>query len=240
MINAEVAKRFHSLSRIDRKVFDQEYQYRGQTKNLLEKFSNRLGSAEDSPFLGYIGKHYFDQKTKVVYVGKAGGESSLSDQNGDLYFHEKFVEFQSSSGQIKDFVDYNEITKLALSRWKIMIYINSFLFGVERDLDSIAFCNIVPFRYRGSPSKKVMKIAFENYTSDFLNLVQADMIIPLGANLTYSISDLWKSNYRRKRIMAGIPRTNGDTWIDDRGSDCLNLCIQDHLHLRSARLKLVK
>ena len=85
-----------------------------------------------------------------------------------------------------------------------------------------------------------MKIAFENYTSDFLNLVQADMIIPLGANLTYSISDLWKSNYRRKRIMAGIPRTNGDTWIDDRGSDCLNLCIQDHLHLRSARLKLVK
>ena len=85
-----------------------------------------------------------------------------------------------------------------------------------------------------------MKIAFENYTSDFLNLVQADMIIPLGANLTSSIHDLWKSNYHRKRIMAGIPRTNGDTWIDDRGSDCLNLCIKNHLHLRSARLKLVK
>ena len=240
MINAALAKRFHSLSRIDRKVFDQEYEYRGQKKNLLDKFSHRLGRAENSPFLGYIGKNYFDQKTKVVFVGKAGGESSPSDQNCDLFFHEKFLEFQSSPGQIQDYLDYNEITKLALSRWKIMIYINFFLFGVERDLDSIAFCNIVPFRYRGSPTKRVMKIAFENYTSDFLNLVQADMIIPLGGNLTSSIHDLWKSTYHGKRIMAGIPRTNGDTWIDDRGSDCLNLCIKDHLHIRSARLKLVK
>ena len=40
--------------------------------------------------------------------------------------------------------------------------------------------------------------------------------------------------------MAGIPRTNGDTSIDDRGADCLNLCIKDHLHFRSARLKVVK
>ena len=240
MINAALAKRFHSLSRIDRKVFDQEYEYRGQKKNLLDKFSDRLGRAENSPFLGYIGKNYFDQKTKVVFVGKAGGESSPSDQNCDLFFHEKFLEFQSSPGQIQDYLDYNEITKLALSRWKIMIYINFFLFGVERDLDSIAFCNIVPFRYRGSPTKRVMKIAFENYTSDFLNLVQADMIIPLGGNLTSSIHDLWKSTYHGRRIMAGIPRTNGDTWIDDRGSDCLNLCIKDHLHIRSARLKLVK
>tara|TARA_Y100001935_G_C17244080_1_gene477305 strand:+ start:67 stop:789 length:723 start_codon:yes stop_codon:yes gene_type:complete len=240
MINAALAKRFHSLSRIDRKVFDQEYEYRGQKKNLLDKFSDRLGRAENSPFLGYIGKNYFDQKTKVVFVGKAGGESSSSDQNCDLFFHEKFLEFQSSPGQIQDYLDYNEITKLALSRWKIMIYINFFLFGVERDLDSIAFCNIVPFRYRGSPTKRVMKIAFENYTSDFLNLVQADMIIPLGGNLTSSIHDLWKSTYHGKIIMAGIPRTNGDTWIDDRGSDCLNLCIKDHLHIRSARLKLVK
>ena len=240
MINAALAKRFHSLSRIDRKVFDQEYEYRGQKKNLLDKFSDRLVRAENSPFLGYIGKNYFDQKTKVVFVGKAGGESSSSDQNCDLFFHEKFLEFQSSPGQIQDYLDYNEITKLALSRWKIMIYINFFLFGVERDLDSIAFCNIVPFRYRGSPTKRVMKIAFENYTSDFLNLVQADMIIPLGGNLTSSIHDLWKSTYHGKIIMAGIPRTNGDTWIDDRGSDCLNLCIKDHLHIRSARLKLVK
>lgn len=240
MINAALAKRFHSLSRIDRKVFDQEYEYRGQKKNLLDKFSDRLGRAENSPFLGYIGKNYFDQKTKVVFVGKAGGESSSSDQNCDLFFHEKFLEFQSSPGQIQDYLDYNEITKLALSRWKIMIYLNFFLFRVERDLDSIAFCNIVPFRYRGSPTKRVMKIAFENYTSDFLNLVQADMIIPLGGNLTSSIHDLWKSTYHGKRIMAGIPRTNGDTWIDDRGSDCLNLCIKDHLHIRSARLKLVK
>ena len=240
MINAEIAKKFHNLSSIDRQMFDETYQYRGQTKNLLDKFSDRLGRAEDSPFLGYIGKNYFDQKTKVVFVGKAGGESSSSDQNGDLFFHEKFLEFQSSSGQIQDFVDYNEITKLALSRWNIAIYIHFFLNGVERDFDSIAFCNIVPFRYKGSPSKKAMEIAFENYTSDFLNLVQADMIIPLGANLTSSIHDLWRSNYHGKRIMAGIPRTNGDTWIDDRGADCLNLCIKDHLHFRSARLKVVK
>lgn len=240
MINGEIAKKFHNLSSIDRQMFDETYQYREQTKNLLDKFSNKLGSAEDSPFLGYIGENYFDQKTKVVFVGKAGGESIIADRKYDLFLHEKFLEFQSSGDYIKAYKDYNEVTGLALSRSNIAIYIHHFLFGVERDFDSIAFCNIVPFRYRGSPTKKTMEIAFENYTSDFLNLVQADMIIPLGSNLTFLINDLWKSNYHGKSIMAGIPRTNGDTWIDKRGSDCLKLCINNHLHKRSARLKVVK
>jgi hypothetical protein len=234
-------KKLHQFTSLNRRIFDIPYQSNGETKNYLDRFSNRLGEKEDAPFIGYIGERYLQQRVKVVFVGKAGGESSNNDNVVDDSLYETFLEFKNTRHHESGYSNYSKEYKKALENWKISIYIKEFLFHTELNLEDISYFNVVPFRYKGSPLKSVLKIAFHNYASDFLNLVQADMIVPLGTNIP--IYDLWNSGYKPWKIFSGISRTNGDTWIDERGRKCLSLCIDDYTHQKRAKgpkLKLIK
>ena len=49
-----------------------------------------------------------------------------------------------------------------------------------QDIKNIAYINIVPYRYKGAPTKSIYKIAWDNFTNKLLNIINPDLIIPLG------------------------------------------------------------
>ena len=177
----------------------------------LERFSSNLGEIENNPFLGFIGKNYFESRSKICFIARAGAESRyLSDE--DIRMNKYFMNFKKSelNNRFKYFWDYQEVLKNHISNWpvfKIPKYLNS---KTNKDINNISYLNIVPYRYKGRPIKIIYKIAWENYTNKLLEILSPHIIIPLGKHLEDEI----KTNYQGiSLVVNGITRTNGDNYL---------------------------
>ena len=190
-------------------------------KNYLDKFSSNLGEVENNPFLGFIGKDYFDTSIKICFVAKAGGESRFLTSN-DMYMNEKFIMFRNATEHIRlvSFYEYQEVVKNHIQDWnvfRIPKYLNS---KINQNIDNISYVNIVPFRYKGGPTKSVYKIAWDNFTNNYLKIINPDYIIPLGKNLGEEVV----KNYLGSAIVTnGITRTNGDNYLHKEAIEQMNI-----------------
>lgn len=166
---------------------------------------------ENNPFLGYVGERYFFSKTKICFVGKAGGESRHLTA-ADMRMNEKFVAFKKSAHNDREetFYAYQRVVCAHIQTWnvyKIPEYLNGL---IGQDIYDIAYLNILPFRYIGEPPKSVFKVAWCNFTNKALHILEPDYIVPLGKRLHEEI----RANYSGDaEVTDGITRTNGDNYL---------------------------
>ena len=83
----------------------------------------------------------------------------------------------------------------------------------------ISYANIVPFRYVKEPPQRVYGISFENFTTEFLDIVSPDIVVPLGKNLHKTIKKHYQSP---EKVKSGITRTIGDGYIPKDSSEYMN------------------
>ena len=177
----------------------------------LERFSNNLGVVENNPFLGYIGKNYFTKTNKICFIGKAGGESRYLTAI-DKLMNDKFIKFKESSKseRTSSFYQYQSVICQHIQTWnvfRIPAFLNS---QIDQSVDDIAYLNIVPFRYKGAPTKSVYRIAWSVFTNKIFEILKPDYVIPLGKRLHEEV----RSNYSGfGKVTDGITRTNGDTYL---------------------------
>lgn len=189
--------------------------------NFLEKFSTNLGEIESNPFIGYIGKDYLKSKNKLCFVAKAGGESRFLT-NDDIIMNDGFIAFRDSKNdeRINTFWSYQRVIKNHIQNWnvfRIPAYLNS---KIGQDIDNIAYINIVPFRYKGAPTKMIYKIAWDTFTNKLLNILNPDLIIPLGKNLHTEIAQNYLGGIE---VSNGITRTNGDNYLHREAMEQMNI-----------------
>ena len=201
-------------------VLNKCYVYAG----CLERFSNNLGEIENNPFLGYVGKNYFTKPNKICFVGKAGGESRFLTVT-DTLMNDKFVEFKESSesDRISSFYEYQNVICQHIQTWnvyRIPDYLNS---QINQNVDDIAYVNIVPFRYKGAPTKSVYRVAWNAYTNKIFEILKPDYVVPLGKRLHEEV----RLNYSGDgEVTDGITRTNGDTYLHNEAIEQMTVLAQ--------------
>ena len=177
----------------------------------LERFSNNLGVVENNPFLGYIGKNYFTKTNKICFIGKAGGESRYLTAIDEL-MNDKFIKFKESSKseRTSSFYEYQSVICQHIQTWnvyRIPAYLNS---QIDQTVDDIAYLNIVPFRYKGAPTKLVYRRAWGAFTNKIFEVLKPHYVVPLGKRLHEEV----RLNYSGDgEVTDGITRTNGDTYL---------------------------
>ena len=188
--------------------------------SFMDKFSTNLGEMENNPFIGYVGKEYIKSNNKLCFVAKAGGESRYLTQD-DKIMNDYFFKFRNSTNEdkIRKFWSYQNVIKNHIQNWnvfRIPTYLNS---KIGQSIDHIAYINIVPFRYKGAPTKKIKKIAWENFTNKLLSALNPDIIIPLGKNLYSDILENYSGN---SQVTNGVRRTNGDHYLHNEAIEQMN------------------
>ena len=185
--------------------------------NFMDKFSTNLGEIENNPFIGYMGKEYLKSKNKLCFVAKAGGESRFLTHD-DKVMNDCFEVFRNSTTKerINSFWSYQGVIKNHIQNWnvfRIPAYLNS---KIGQNIDYISYINIVPFRYKGAPTKTVYKIAWDNFTNNLLSILNPDLIIPLGKNLH---SEILQNYLGDAEVTNGITRTNGDNYLHNEAME---------------------
>ena len=148
----------------------------------LGKFSSNLSDIESNPFLGYVGKFYFDEQIRICFIGKSGAESRTV-QSADLEMNEKFEKFRDSKYSEREnaFDAYQNTICSHIEKWKVFKIPELLMEKTcTKNIHNISYANIVPFRYKGAQSKTVYEIAWENFTQHFLQAIKPHFIIPLG------------------------------------------------------------
>lgn len=195
--------RMHRISQLRRDdLFDPKAEF---------NFSNKLGDVEQDPFIGYVGRNYFEASVKLCFIGRSNAESNKFQQQ-DREINSKLVAFRNASVSRRKtaYEDYRLCYERIIPEWKIGRYPKYLLEKLKMSFLDITYVNIVPFRYVKQPSQKVYSISFENFTSKFLDIVSPDIIIPLGKNLDNTIKRYCSFP---EKVVSGITRTNGDSYI---------------------------
>jgi len=188
----------------------------------LGKFSSNLSEIESNPFLGYVGKFYFDEQIRICFIGKSGAESRTV-QSADLEMNEKFEKFRDSKYSEREnaFDAYQNTICSHIEKWKVFKIPELLMEKTcTKNIHNISYVNIVPFRYKGAPSKTVYKIAWENFTQHFLQAIKPHFIIPLGKGFDKIITEYYSGN---ASVESGIRRTNGDTYIHEEAKKQIDL-----------------
>lgn len=183
-------------------------------------FSNNLGEIEQDPFIGYVGRNYFVAPVKICFLGKSNAESNKF-QAQDRDINSKLIAFRTGSTpeSTTAYENYRLSYEKIIPEWKIGKYPAYLLEKLKMSFLDISYANIVPFRYVGEPPQSVYGISFENFTSEFLDIVTPDIIIPLGKNLHKTIK---KHYHFPEKVERGITRTIGDGYIPSDSYEYMN------------------
>lgn len=183
-------------------------------------FSNNLGEMEQDPFIGYVGRNYFAAQIKICFLGKSNAESNKF-QAQDRDINTKLVAFRNASiAKSKTaYENYRLCYEKIIPEWKIGKYPAYLLEKLGMSFLDISYANIVPFRYVKEPPQTVYGISFENFTTEFLDIVSPDIVVPLGKRLHKII----KKHYQfPEKVEYGITRTIGDSYIPKDSSEYMN------------------
>ena len=222
-------EKLHALSFLNR-----ENLYKDKFGIDYEKFSTRLGEIEKDPFIGFVGSKYSEAKVRVLFLGKSNAESKPKDQDKDILINQYLKQLRDSPGNFEQRYreyakQYSDKTTGAFRTWDINRFPVYFRNRTRIDIEETAYANIVPFRYIGAPSKRVYKIAFNNFTNELVSIIQPHQIIPLGANLdTGIIKDYLDTGELSVKISNGISREGRDKRISDEGYRTLDQAIEDY------------
>ncbi len=195
------------------------------------QFSDKLGEVEQDPFIGFVGRSYFDAKVRVCFLGKANAETKNRDY--DIKINKALIAFKNANQKQRSnkYSEYRGLYEKIIPTWKIYRYPEQFLELLCWNLTDITYANIVPFRYVGAPSRQIIyKTSFEHFTSPFLEAVEPDFIIPLGKDLQYTVRRYYSG---KANILKGVPRSNGDNATSPEANDCLEAIakkIKDHMN----------
>ena len=187
------------------------------------KFSNKLVEAEQDPFIGFVGKSYFDANVRVCFLGKANAETK--NQEYDLKINKALISFKTANQKQRSnrYSEYRDLYQNIIPTWQIYRYPARFLELLDWNLSAISYANIVPFRYIGKPPQDIYKTSFEYFTGPFLKAVAPDFIVPLGQDLQYTVRRYYTE---KKCILKGIPRTNGDSYTTPEAENCIQSVVQ--------------
>ena len=125
--------------------------------------------------------------------------------------NDKFVEFKESS-------ESDRISSIMSIKRYLPAYSNMECFRIpdhlnsqiDQNVDDIAYVNIVPFRYKGAPTKSVYRVAWSVFTNKVFEVLKPDYVVPLGKRLREEV----RLNYSGDgEVTDGITRTNGDTYL---------------------------
>jgi len=200
--------------------------YSNKPRIRMEKFSNRLGSIEQDPFIGFVGKDYGQTNGRILFLGKSNAESK--HEVIDRQINASLQHFKSADENKEYFYrQYANKYLEAMPRWNISRFVNEFRNLTGLKLNQIAYANIVPFRYKGAPNNSAYKIAFEHFTNLFIETIKPNQIIPLGVHLDdvikkYLISD------QDILISKGINRKGRDKTIAEIGWQTIYEAEQDY------------
>ena len=83
--------------------------------------------------------------------------------------------------------------------------------------------NIVPFRYKGAPTKSVYRVAWSVFTNKVFEVLKPDYVVPLGKRLHEEV----RLNYSGDgEVTDGITRTNGDTYLHNEAIEQMTVLAQ--------------
>lgn len=202
--------------------------YKNKPGIRMDKFSNRLGSIEQDPFIGFVGKDFEQTQTKVLFLGKSNAESKSEHQAIDRQINQALLCFKSSEKNKEIFYrQYANRYLEAMPRWNISRFVNEFRNLTKLSLHQIAYANIVPYRYIGAPNNAAYKIAFENFTNQFIEITKPDLIVPLGANLEEIIIRNLITD-RNIYVTKGINREGRDKRIAEVGWQTILNAVEDY------------
>ena len=114
-----------------------------------------------------------------------------------------------------------------MPRWNISRFVNEFRNLTKLSLHQIAYANIVPYRYIGAPNNAAYKIAFKNFTNQFIEIIKPDLIVPLGANLEEIIIKNLITD-RKIYVTKGINREGRDKRIAEVGWQTILNAVEDY------------
>ena len=203
--------KMHQLSLLKRDaLFDPKAGY---------KFSDKLGDVEQDPFIGFVGKNYFESKLRVCFLGKANAETK--NPQYDLRINKSLLAFRSAQEKSRSnlYSKYCELYKDIIPTWNIYRYPKQFLESLGWRLNDITYANVVPFRYKGDPTKKVYETSFQYFTGTFLEAISPDIIIPLGEYLHETIE---KHSSVSATVLKGVERVQQDNRTLPRSEEYLN------------------
>ena len=153
---------------------------KNHTRVNFEKFSNRLGEIEQDPFIGFIGEDFENEEVKVLFLGKSNAKSSSEHHETDRQINSALNIFKDSKNNYRTYANkYLE----AMPRWNIMRFVTEFRNQTDLKLNQIAYANIVPWRYDDSPNYATYELGFKYFTNRFIEAIEPNLIIPLGARL---------------------------------------------------------
>ena len=183
---------------------------KNHTRINFEKFSNLLGEIEQDPFIGFVGEDFENEEVKVLFLGKSNAPSTLEHHEIDRQINSALQTFKNSQNNYRAYANkYLE----AMPRWNIMRFVNAFRNQTHLKLNQIAYANIVPWRYYDSPNDPTYELGFKYFTNQFIEAIEPNLIIPLGANLKSVIKKyLYAEN--EIHIANGINRKGRDRRID--------------------------
>ena len=199
----------------------------------FKKFSNRLGEIEQDPFIGFVGKDYENEEVRVLFLGKSNAESSPDHHEIDKRINSALNIFKDSNDNYRSYANkYLE----AMPRWNIMRFVTEFRNQTGLKLNEIAYANIVPWRYIGSPNNATYELGFKYFTNQFIEAIEPNLIIPLGSNLEKVIG---KYMYAENEIYIanGINRTGRDKRIAEIGWQTIKDAIDDYVVIKDDFIK---
>lgn len=198
----------------------------------FEKFSNRLGEIEQDPFIGFVGKDYENEEVRVLFLGKSNAPSTSKHHEIDRQINSALQTFKNSQNNYRAYANkYLE----AMPRWDIMQFVNEFRNQTDLKLNQIAYANIVPWRYDGQPTKPTYKLGFKYFTNRFIEAIEPNLIIPLGARLKPVIKEyLYAEN--EINISNGINRSfhfrGRDKRITEEGWQTISEAVDDYVVMK--------
>ena len=230
-----ILRELQKLCFLDR---DKVYGESKNEKRLLDGFSTRLGDVERDPFIGFIGRRYFNSKIKVLVIGRANAQSSPEHRQDDLLINSIFKNFKLAVDDCereKHFDAYMESYLAAMPKWRIFQnFISYFLDRAGLELGDVSFVNAVPFRYgdgvKSRPTTRHYEVAFQEFTNKFISLISPDLILPLGKNDDRTIARYLKV-IDQPKILNGVKRTNGDRYVCNDGLKDLDEAVQVYLEM---------
>ena len=205
---------------------------KNHTRINFENFSNLLGEIEQDPFIGFVGEDFENEEVKVLFLGKSNAPSTLKHHEIDRQINSALQTFKNSQNNYRAYANkYLE----AMPRWDIMQFVTEFRNQTHLKLNQIAYANIVPWRYDGSPNGATYELGFKYFTNQFIEAIEPNLIIPLGSKLK---TDIKKYLYAENEIHIsnGINRSfyfiGRDKRITEEGWQTISEAVDDYFVIK--------
>lgn len=220
-------KKLQKLSLLSRDIMLNE-----QPGVRLEKFSDRLGSIEQDPFIGFIGSDYEQTQCRVLFLGKSNAQSAPEHNIIDRQINASLQSFKNADENLENFYRLYANNYLeAMPRWNISRFVNEFRNLTGLSLNQVAYANIVPYRYIDAPNNAAYKASFQEFTNPLIEIIQPNLIIPLGATLK-DVIEKYLISARDILVSQGINREGRDKRIAEAGWQTIFNAVEDYEEIR--------